>query len=105
MVNRADKSSQRYEEGLTDLYTQEFSAIILKQENGRVLITPRNKLCVGEPIEIIAPHNSYHLKVKSLTKEDGESVEAIHGGTDVKAWMPFDEGGLPPYSLVSKIIS
>ncbi|MBU0506077.1 MAG: U32 family peptidase C-terminal domain-containing protein [bacterium] len=104
LVDRADQSSIRYEEGLTNLYTQEFSAVILKQEEGRLLITPRNKLCVGDDIEIITPTASYTTKVNSLVDVENNNLDAIHGGTEVKAWMPFDGGDVSPYALLSKII-
>jgi len=104
LVTRAGQESIRYDEGLTNLYTQEFSAVILDQKPGHILVTPRNRLCVGDAVEIMTSQQSFRCRVEGLVTEDGLSVAAIHGGTDVRVWMPYEGGPLPPFSIISKIV-
>jgi len=105
LINRADHNLQRYEEGLTNIYTQEFAAVVEKIEEKRMLITPRNKLCVGDKIEIITPENSYNMEVPEMVKDkDGTSVESIHGGAGTEVWVPLPDQIPEKHALISKII-
>jgi U32 family peptidase len=103
LVNRSDHELQRYEEGLTNLYTQEFAAVVKKAETNRLLITPRNKLCIGDKVEIITPNKSLYTTIQSMQDIEGNSVEAIHGGTDKEVWIPTD-GVTEDFSLVSRVL-
>lgn len=105
LINRADHTIQRYEQGITDMYTQEFGAVVLKQEANRILVTPRNKVCVGDHAEIITPNKSFTLTIESMIRADnGESVPSIHGGTNWQVWIPFSEDLEGQPALLSRIV-
>ncbi len=103
LINRADHTTQRYESGLSDIYSQEFGGLVLKSEPDRILIAPRNKLCVGDKIEIFTPHDSFYITIKSMVKLDGTSVEAVHGGTPVDVWIPCEKMIDEEFGIVSKV--
>lgn len=102
LINRADHDLQRYEEGITNVYTQEFGAIVEKSEPGKLWIRPRNRLKVGDSIEIITPNQTYETTIQNMTNEEGESLDAIHGGTNVLVWIPFDTIIDGTHALVSR---
>lgn len=92
LINRADHELQRYEEGLTNIFTQEFAGVVVAVEKDRILVSPRNRLRVGDAIEIITPHKSIQTTVEKMSKSDDDScVEAVHGGTDSQVWVPVKE--------------
>ncbi|MBF0105019.1 MAG: tRNA 5-hydroxyuridine modification protein YegQ [Deltaproteobacteria bacterium] len=104
LINRADHHLQRYDEGVTNIYTQEFGGIVKKTRKGEILITPRNKLVIGDTIEIITPQKNYHTTIRSLTLDDGTPLEAIHGGTNIEAWIPFEEAISPEFAVISRVV-
>lgn len=104
LVNRADSTIQRYDEGRTTIYSQEFAATVLKSEENRLLITPRNKLCVGDEIEVVTPTESFYTQVKSMITEEGEELEAIHGGTQVEVWIPFSHKIDSDFIIISRCV-
>jgi len=104
LTNQRDDKLQRYEEGLSNLYTQEFGAVVKASEAGRLLITPRNKLMVGDAIEVISPEGAFEQRIESFTNLAGEKIDALHGGTAIDAWIPSAQEIHSPFALVSKII-
>jgi putative protease len=104
LTNQRDDKLQRYEEGLSNLYTQEFGAVVKASEAGRLLITPRNKLMVGDAIEVISPESAFEQRIESFTNLAGEKIDALHGGTAIDAWIPSAQKIHSPFALVSKII-
>lgn len=105
LINRADQTLQRYEEGLSNIFSQEFGGVVLAKEKDKLLITPRNKVSVGDKIEIISPIKSVYTTIESLTLEDGSNVASIHGGTNVKAWIPFDEDLDTEFAILSRVVT
>lgn len=106
LVKQQGSSLQRYESGVSDIASQEFGAVIHDIKDDKILITPRNKMVLGDEIEIVTPESSHYIKVESMTKDEtGEAVESIHGGTGVKVWVPVD-GRIPEteYALISRVI-
>lgn len=104
LIDRTDHKIQRYEEGVTNIYSQEFGGVIKAVKDGKILITPRNKLVIGDKIEIITPQQAYHTTIKSMVQDDGTELNAVHGGTNVEVWIPFEEGILADYALISRVV-
>jgi len=103
-MKKDDPDMQRYETGVTDISAHDFGGIVKKSEAGRMLVAPKNKLSLGDEIEVITPDDSFSVKIDSMINEKGEPMEAIHGGRPTDAWIPIPKPTLPEYSLVSKVL-
>lgn len=89
LINRADHELQRYEEGTSNIFSQEFAGTVEKIESNRILMVPRNRIQIGDRIEIISPNElPIMAEISSMTTLDGDSVEAVHGGTNKAVWIP-----------------
>ncbi len=103
LENKTDSQIQRYDTGITDIYAQEFGAKVLSVEPGRMLVSVRNKLAVGDKIEVITPEKSFYTHITSIENPVGEKLPSISGGaTDV--WVYSDHEKISPYSLISRIV-
>ena len=102
LVEKTDSSLQRYESGITDIYSQEFGGMILASRPGSLFVAPRNKLSCGDKLEVITPENSFHFTFNAIRDEAGHSLEAIHGGK-LPAWIMGDVPEISSYALVSKV--
>lgn len=95
--------NQRYQGG-TDS-SQEFAAFILKSEDQGILIEPRNRLALGDEIEIIQPgQSSFQLKISNLRDLKGNELEAVHGGAGVQAWIPCSKKIDSEFAIASKVL-
>lgn len=104
LVQRNAKNLQRYEEGRSDIYTQEFGGVIKDFQDDKILFSPRNRIRTGDTLEIITPKDNFHIEVNEMLDQTGEKVEAIHGGTARDVWIPIPQKLSSPYGLASRLI-
>lgn len=104
LVQPSPDNLQRYEEGLSNLYTQEFGGVIKDHQNHKILFSPRNRIQQGDAIEIITPNETFTTQVQDMQKQNGESVTAIHGGTAEDVWIDLPQAVTSPFGLVSRIV-
>lgn len=95
---------QRYEEGRSDIYTQEFGGVIKDYQNQKILLSPRNRIQTGDALEIITPTENFHVHVEEMIDLSGEKIDAIHGGTARDVWIPVPKELSSPYGLASRLI-
>ncbi len=103
LVGKTDSSLQRYEEGITNIYSQEFGGMILDSKPGSLFVTPKNKLSVGDKLEIMTPETSFNFEIQSIQSEQGEKLEALHGG-HIPGWIAGDIPPVPSYAIISKVV-
>lgn len=71
-----DQLKQNYESASQEQESV-FKAIVLNEENGKVLVEQRNKFSVGDSLEILSPNNSFNKKfeVLEITDELGNKLD------------------------------
>jgi len=101
-----EKELQRYESGLTDIYSSEFAGLVLDYRPGQILISPKNKLSVGDEVELIMPHQSVTSRINRLIGKNGDELPSIHGGTGNDAWIDLPLTEAPAkHSLLAKVVT
>ena len=68
---------------------QQFCAEVLAFENGVGTFLSKNKIRLGDSIEVVTPEGNYDIIIESLISEKGESLEEIKGG-GVTFQMPIE---------------
>lgn len=107
LINRADHELQRYDEGTTNIFSQEFAGTVKAIEPNRILIVPRNRLMIGDQIEIMSPNrSSIHTRISSMITPEGEPVSAVHGGTNREVWIDVNHvfSANDEYIIASRVI-
>lgn len=100
-----EKELQRYESGLTDITTREFAGLVVDFKPGQILVSPKNKLSVGDEVEVIMPKHSVRSKIQKLVGTSGDLLTAIHGGTGNEAWIDVPLQNHPgKHTLVAKVV-
>ena len=66
---------QNYESSIQQ-QNSKFMAIVIRKENGRILIEQRNKFSVGDTLEILSPSDEFNktIKIEKMTDEDGNEL-------------------------------
>ena len=84
------KPTQNYESSIQE-QDSKFMAIVLKAENGRILIEQRNKFRLGDSLEILSPTDSFNkvINVDRMEDEDGNIVEEAKN-VQQKLWVYTD---------------
>lgn len=103
LIGKTDSSLQRYEEGTTNIYHQEFGGMILDSKPGAIFVKPKNKLSIGDQLELMSPKQSALFNIESIEDEKGMSCESLHGGHHA-GWV---YGNIPPfedYSILSRVV-
>ncbi len=103
LVGKTDSSLQRYEEGITNIYSQEFGGMILESKPGSLFVTPKNRLNVGDQLEIMTPEKSFNFEIKAIQDEQGQNLEALHGG-HIPGWLIGDIPQVPEYAILSRVV-
>jgi len=103
LVGKTDSSLQRYEEGTTNIFSQEFGGMILESKPGSLFVNPKNKLSVGDKLEIMTPEKSFDFEIKAIQSEKGERLESLHGG-HFPGWLLGELPQVPEYSIISKVV-
>lgn len=83
------KDCQYYE---NNGYIREYdiAAIIDECKDGRIYASQRNKFCIGDELEVLAPQTEpYTLTVKEILDEQGNAVESANHAT-MKLSLPCD---------------
>ena len=104
LVTPVPEKMQRLEEGLSNIYTQEFGGVIKATKEDKVLLSPRNRMKIGDRLEIITPTEQFEIKINEMKNIEGESVEVIHGGTAQDVWIPVGKPLNTDYALASRIV-
>ena len=81
---------QNYIDSHSRSRSQQFCAEVLDYSNGMALLQTKNKLKVGDTIEVVQPQGCYDFKVEHLETEKGQSIEEAKGG-GVTLRMPVPE--------------
>lgn len=104
LAGRKSSVLQQYDSGHSKDHTQEFAGVVHAVEEGRIKIMPKNKLQVGDEIEIISPEKTVYTRIEQIVDDAGNSLESLHGGTQKAAWIPFAEAAnfTAEHTLVSK---
>lgn len=86
-------------------YIREYDAcaIVEKTENGRIYCVQKNKFCVGDTVEIMAPHEKFiEMKAMDLRDENGESIEnTCHAA--MKFSMPSPDNKIFPKNSIVRM--
>lgn len=105
LIGERDHVNQRYNEGRTDIYSQEYAGDVLDTQDDKILLRPRNRLAIGDQIEVITPQGSFLTQVNSMTCKDGSAAEVIHGGTQTDVWIPTGRVISKEYAIASRVIA
>jgi putative protease len=105
LMGQPTHEAQEYNHSVSRHFSQKFAGITQKSDDGRVIVEVRNKLLVGDTLEVITPKASFDSKIVSIQKETGEAVEAAHGGAG-RYYLELDHsvaqyGELAEHSLLS----
>jgi putative protease len=73
-----------------------------KKNNGLYEVLVKNKLEVGEEVEIMTPSELKNVKVEELFDLEGGKVESVHGGAGRKIFK-FNNGGELPVGSMLRI--
>jgi len=104
LVQPTSENLQRYDEGLSNLYTQEFGGVIKDHSGQAILLSPRNRIQKGDAVEIITPNETFTTQIQTMTNLKGEQVQAIHGGTAEDVWIDLPQTISSPFGLVSRVV-
>lgn len=102
-LNKPTGNEQIYH---TSSYIREYDFIGLltdyDKKTGIATIEQRNRMRVGEEIEVVRPEGPYFLqKIKSMKNEELEEIE-VAPHPQMKVYMPMDED-VPPYTMLRRI--
>ncbi len=100
-VGNNSHQDQCYTHSVSRNYSQKFAGLMLENDNEKKLIKieARNKMTVGQEVEVIYPHGSAQGKIYRILNNDGIEVTSAHGGAGIYS---VDLGlDYQPYGLVS----
>ena len=85
-----DQNKQEYSTS-NPVQTHEFMAVVVKCENGKVLVEMRNRFFEGDELEVLSPDDNFNKKivVKNLTTQDGEKITDAKSVQE-KFWFDCD---------------
>ncbi len=93
---------QNYERGSSNNDTQLFVAEVTDCVDGMAELAVKNKLAVGDELELISPAGNRRFRLQSMTDLDGVPLqEAPGGGWRVRVPLPRDPG---PLGLLTRIL-
>jgi U32 family peptidase len=84
---------QNYQAGNSDNYTQRFAGEIMSQntKNGMLEIEVKNKLTVGNPVELMLPEGNHRFILEHMEDKNGKSIDIAPGsGHQVWIKLPAD---------------
>ena len=94
---------QNYEKGNSISDKQQFVAEIIQQEANRVLVDVKNKISVGDELEIMSPEGNQRFRLATMLNRHGESIEVAPGsGHQVTLEIPHALAG--GYGLIMKTL-
>jgi putative protease len=93
---------QNYQRGSSENDTQLFVAEVASCTDGLAELAVKNKLAVGDQVELISPAGNHRFRLQAMTDLDGNPMrEAPGGGYRVRVPLPADPG---PLGLITKIL-
>ncbi len=85
----APQDTQNYEAGASSNHYQQFVAEITAEADGLVELEIKNKLSVGDEVELISPAGNYRFRLETMQDLDGRPMqEAPGGGYRVRVALP-----------------
>ncbi len=84
-------------------YIRDYDVVAITEKvfDGRLYAVQRNKFCVGDEVEILAPQKRpICLTVTEITNENGESIESANHAT-MRFSIPYD-GDVPQGAIIRK---
>lgn len=100
-VGNNSHHDQCYTHSVSRNYSQKFAGLMLENDNAKKLIKieARNKMTVGQEVEVIYPQGAAQGKIHRILNSDGIEVTSAHGGAGIYS---VDLGlDYQPYGLVS----
>jgi U32 family peptidase len=81
---------QNYQSGNSSNYIQRFAGEIMSQntKNGMLKIEVKNKLTVGNPVELMLPEGNHRFILEHMEDKNGKSID-IAPGSGHQVWIKF----------------
>lgn len=81
---------------------QAFLGIVEKYQAGRILFEVKNRIDLGEEIEILIPRGEIlKLRIEELSDSKNQPIDKAHAGQGTKVWLPVPRE-IPLLSLLRK---
>ncbi len=99
-LNKPDENSQNTEDG-GYIRNYDLAALFEKNDSGKCVFTQKNKLCVGDIVEIMSPNaEPYSFTIDKIWNEDDEEIDSVPHPMQV---FKLDLGkDLPEFSMLRK---
>lgn len=102
LMGQPSYEAQNYQHSTSREFTQKFAGLVKKVEGEALTVDVRNKLKLGDQVEIIGPKSSNHAKISKIMTIKNENAESAHGGAG-ECTLFLDNAALniEPYSMIS----
>ncbi|MCK6599300.1 MAG: U32 family peptidase C-terminal domain-containing protein [Bdellovibrionaceae bacterium] len=103
LMGQPSHEAQNYKHSTSREFTQKFAGLVVgESEPNQVKVSVRNKIRVGDLVEIIGPKNNHHGKVTKIVTSKNENTDAAHGGAgEYLLSLDCDMMKIEPHSLIS----
>ena len=99
-LNKPDSNSQNTTDG-GYIRTYDLAALFEKNENGKCVFTQKNKLCVGDVVEVMTPNGEpFSYTIENIWDENNVKIDSVPHPMQV---FKLDLGrDLPEFSMLRK---
>lgn len=80
LMGNPTQEAQNYSHSTPRQFSQKFAALLKTQGDSSVLADVRNRLQLGDAVEVISPTTCRETKIHGIQSKDGEEVPVAHGG-------------------------
>lgn len=80
LMGQPSHEAQNYKHSTSREFTQKFAGLVQEVKNEEIIVDVRNKLRVGDLVEIIGPRTSTQAHITKIVTAKNENTDAAHGG-------------------------
>ncbi len=102
-MGQPNYTAQNYDTSVARHMTQKFAGITTLSDEGKILFEVRNRIEVGQTVEVITPRDHFTDTVESFKNKDGIEVNIAHGGTGFFEMKLRHTPVLPENAIISLI--
>jgi U32 family peptidase len=102
IMGQPTHEAQDYNHSVARHFTQKFAGVSHKSDNGDVWVEVRNRISVGDQVEVITPEAQFDDEIVEITNPLLESVTTAHGGTGNFKIKLKSNTNLPDKGLLSQ---
>lgn len=103
-MGQPSHEAQNYDHSVARHFTQKFAGITHLNKDGRVLVEVRNKIQVGDQLEVIDPQSSYVDTISAIEDLQNIPTSVAHGGTGQYYIKLASQRALKPQSILSQLL-